>query len=157
MDGREASPSRRHRPRFSLGLRLLLVGGATLSVSGAPAQAGNGETTPPTFAGLQSATTCIPGPARHGRNAQPSYDLSWEAATDDVTPSNEIVYNVYQATTAGGEEFSRPTYKTDPGATSFDTPRLSSVKAYYFVVRARDGAGNEDSNTVEIRGRNLCR
>ena len=130
-----------------------LVGIAVLLV-GAPAQARRKDQTPPTFAGLKSATTCIPGPIGPERTS--SYHLSWEAATDNVTPSSKIIYNVYQATTAGGENFSQPTYTTAAGVTSFDTPQLSSVKTFYFVVRARDQAGNEDSNTVERQGQNLC-
>jgi hypothetical protein len=110
--------------------------------------------TPLTFAGLKSATTCIPGPIGEGGTG--SYHLSWEAATDNVTPPGSIVYNIYQATTAGGEDFSQPTYTTAPGATAFDTPQLSAVKTFYFVVRARDQAGNEDSNKVEKEGQNLC-
>jgi hypothetical protein len=43
-----------------------------------------------------------------------------------------------------------------PGATSFVTPPLPADKAAYFVVRARDKAGNRDSNTVEREGQNLC-
>ena len=108
----------------------------------------------PIFAGLKSATTCIPGPIAMGETT--SYYLQWEAATDRGTPSSKIVYNVYQATTAGGEDFSEPTYTTAPGVTSFDTPQLPSEKYFYFVVRARDNAGNEDSNTIERQGQNLC-
>jgi len=141
----------RHR---SAAVASLLVSAAAILVVVAPAQARHKDTTPPTFAGLKSATTCIPGPIGEGRTG--SYHLSWEAAKDDVTPSSKIVYNIYQATTAGGEDFSTPTYTTIPGATSFDTPQLSSVKTFYFVVRARDQAGNEDSNKVEREGQNLC-
>jgi len=127
---------------------------ALLLVVVAPAQARRKDTIPPTFAGLKSATTCIPGPIGEGRTS--SYHLSWEAATDNVTPSSKVVYNVYQANTAGGEDFSQPTYTTAAGVTSFDTPQLSSSKTFYFVVRARDQAGNEDSNKVERQGQNLC-
>lgn len=109
---------------------------------------------PPKFAGLKSATTCVPGPIGGGRTT--SYHLAWDPASDDVTPPSEIVYDVYQATSPGGEDFSVPTYTTPPGATSFDTPQLQTDKYFYFVVRARDQAGNEDSNTVERQGQNLC-
>jgi hypothetical protein len=119
----------------------------------APVQAMDDDT-PPTFAGLQSAFTCIPGPIR--LNGKTSYHLTWEPATDNVTPSSEIVYKIYQATTSRGENFSKATYTTKPGVTSFNTPRLSEVTTLYFVVRARDRAGNEDSNTVEKEGQNLC-
>ena len=106
------------------------------------------------FAGLESATTCIPGPIGAGTTA--SYHLSWEPATDKVSPSSAIVYDVYQASASGGEDFSMPTYTTPPGATSFDTPPLPADETFYFVVRATDEAGNTDSNTVEREGVNLC-
>src|SRR5438094_913950 len=69
---------------------------------------------PPTFNGLQSATTCLPGPTR-GQTA--SYRLTWDPATDDVTPSTMIVYDIYQATKSRGEDFSSPTYTVRHGAT----------------------------------------
>jgi hypothetical protein len=115
----------------------------------------DGDHAPPTFAGLTSATTCIPGPiGPPGRTS--SHHLIWDPATDNVTPSSQIVYDIYQATTPGGENFSMPTYTTAPGATAFDTPQLSADQTFYFVVRARDQAGNEDSNTVERQGQNIC-
>jgi hypothetical protein len=112
------------------------------------------DSTPPTFAGLVKATTCVPGPIGPGKSTP--YHLTWNPATDAVTPSSEIVYDVYQATTAGDESFSVPTYTTQPGVTSFATPPLSSTQKYYFVVRARDRAGNRDSNRIERVGENLC-
>ena len=154
MSASSSSRSRRRRSAAIVSLRLSIVGVAVLLVAGAPAQARRQDPVPPKFAGLKSATTCIPGPIGPPRTS--SYHLTWEAATDNVTPSSKIVYNVYQATTAGGEDFSKPTYTTAPGVTSFDTPQLPSEKYFYFVVRARDNAGNEDSNTIERQGQNLC-
>jgi hypothetical protein len=109
---------------------------------------------PPRFNGLNSAITCIPGPVGGGRTT--TYHLSWDPARDNVTPTRRIVYNVYQATKPGGEDFSKPTYTTQPGVESFDTPPLPTDETFFFVVRARDRAGNEDSNTVEREGQNLC-
>jgi hypothetical protein len=123
-------------------------------VVGAPAQARPNHHRPPRFSGLDSATTCIAGPIGAGRTS--SYHLSWHAARSNVTPSGSIVYSVYQATTARGEDFSKATYTTGPGARYFDTPQLPADKAFYFVVRARDQSGNEDSNTIERQGQNLC-
>jgi hypothetical protein len=131
-----------------------LLCASVLLLSGAPVQALDDDT-PPTFAGLQSAYTCIPGPGPV-KGERTSYHLMWEAATDDVTPSSQIVYLIYRATTRGGENFSRPTYRTAPGVTSFETPKLLATKTFYFVVRARDRAGNIDSNAVEREGQNLC-
>jgi len=113
-----------------------------------------GDHTPPVFAGLQRATTCLPGPSGTGRKS--SYHLGWSAATDDTTPGSEIVYDVYQATSAGGQTFSRPTYTTPAGADTFSTPPLPEEDVYYFVVRARDAAGNRDANRAERAGVNLC-
>ena len=118
-----------------------------------PAQALARDTTAPVFEGLQSAWTCVPGPIGAGQKTH--YHLNWNAAKDDVTPSSEIVYKIYMATSAGGENFSRRTYRT-VGTTSFETPLVSTGKTFYFVVRARDRAGNEDSNTIEKEGQNLC-
>lgn len=132
----------------------LLAAAAALLVAAAPAQAHRKDRVPPVFEGLKSATTCIPGPIGPERTS--SYQLSWNAASDNFTPSSKIVYEVYQATAAGGEDFSSPTYTTAPGVTSFQTPALSSAQTFYFVVRARDRAGNEDSNKVERQGENLC-
>lgn len=113
-----------------------------------------GDRSPPAFVGLVRATTCLPGPAGTGRKS--SYHLAWTAATDDVTPSSAILYDVFQATAPGAESFSTPSYTTPPGSTEFSTPPLPESEAHYFVVRARDEAGNRDSNRVERRGVNLC-
>ncbi len=113
-----------------------------------------GDRKPPTFAGLKWARTCIPGPVDGGRSA--SYHLAWNPASDDVSASSQIAYDIYRATAAGREDFSSPTYTTPPAATSFATPPLPGDQTYYFVVRARDRAGNRDSNKVERAGVNLC-
>jgi len=131
---------------------LLLVAAVLLAANAAEAQ--RKDQIPPTFAGLVSATTCVPGPVGGGRTT--NYTLRWDPATDNVTPSRRIVYDVYQATEPGGEDLTTPTYSTAPGATSFATPPLPTDKLFYFVVRARDKAGNSDSNTVERQGQNLC-
>lgn len=145
--------------RRRLGIRagrlgLLLVILAVLFVVGAPAQARAKSHTPPVFGGLKSATTCIAGPIGPGRTS--SYHLSWAPAAGHAVRSKRLVYEIYQAATAGGEDFSRATYTTVPGVTSFDTPQLPTDKSFFFVVRARDRKGNEDSNTVEREGENLC-
>jgi len=114
-----------------------------------------GDLVPPTFAGLTRATTCIPGPVG-GSIRYSSYLLAWDPATDNLTPPNEIIYLVYEASAVGGEDFSTPTYTTPRGATSFTTPLLPDNVPHYFVVRATDGAGHRDANKVERLGSNLC-
>jgi hypothetical protein len=121
--------------------------------TGALARLASPDRAPPTFAGLKSATTCVPGPIS-GQSA--SYQLSWDPATDDVTPPKMIVYDIYQATKSSGEDFSTPTYTVRRGAIAFTTPRLPADQPFYFVVRARDRAGNRDSNQTERKGLNVC-
>lgn len=141
------------RSAGALGLLLLLAAALSFVVS-PPAEAKRADQIPPTFAGLKSATTCIPGPIGGGGTA--SYNLNWDPATDNVSSSRQIVYDVYQANTSRGEDFATPAYTTRAGATSFTTPPLPTDQNFYFVVRARDQAGNSDSNTVEREGQNLC-
>ena len=90
MRGSGSSKLRRRTAAAFLGLPVFGVVIAALLVAGAPAQATGDDDTPPVFEGLQSAVTCLGGPVEVGR--QTRYHLSWNAATDDVTPSSKIVY-----------------------------------------------------------------
>jgi hypothetical protein len=109
------------------------------------------DTMPPTFAGLQRAVQCFPGPQTPGE--QRPVGLSWNPAADSVTTSSKITYDIYTATTSGAENFSQPDWTVE-GQTSFTTPSLPAGRL--FVVRARDEAGNEDHNTVERQALNPC-
>jgi hypothetical protein len=150
---RSAAEPRGRRSTEVWSVLILLVVGVFL-VAGPTADAKRKDHTSPVFAGLQSATTCVPGPI--GGERTTSYTLKWDAATDNVSPSSTIVYLVYRADAPGSEDFSTPTYTTAAGATSFATPPLPADKPVYFVVRAQDQAGNIDRNTVEQQGQNLC-
>jgi CARDB len=112
------------------------------------------DRTPPVFAGIVQATFCVPGPIRPDQTSR--YFLKWERARDDATPPSDVVYDIYEATASGAESFVRPTYTTPPGATSFVTPPLPVDRGHFFVVRARDRAGNRDANTVERQGVSIC-
>jgi CARDB len=116
--------------------------------------AGAGDTLAPRFGGLVSATTCSPGPGGPGFSSR--YRLRWQAATDERTPAGAIVYDVYRASEPGAQRLDSPAYTSPPGATTFTTPALSTEHDWYFVVRARDAAGNRDGNRVERVGENLC-
>ena len=147
-------------PRVIASFRFRVKPGAT---HGAPTQP-SGDV--PTFAGLVSAITCpgggptpqsgfaIPGPVI-GPEAS-SYMLSWNAATDPVTPSSQIVYDIFVTTTPGAEDYAKPSFTSAPGATSFTTPFQPHTATPYFVVRARNQAGHEDTNTVERAGVVSC-
>src|SRR5262249_8539733 len=110
------------------------VSGATVS-----------DTQAPTFAGLVSATA----------SSATSISLAWVAATDNVSSSAQIVYDVYQATVTNGEVFTTASYTTAAGATGYSVTGLTPNKSYSFVVRARDQAGNDDTNTTEKTAKTL--
>src|SRR5438034_527188 len=84
-----------------------------------------------------------------------SYQLNWDAATDNVTPSTQIASDIYQATKSRGEDCSSSTYTVRDGARTFTTPPLPADESVYFVVRARR-AGNRDDNQVAREDGNLC-
>lgn len=78
--------------------------------------------------------------------------LGWNPAAD-TSPIES--YDICQSTTAGactGGGFTA-TYTTNGAATSYQVTGLSTSTTYYFVVRARDMAGNRESNNVEKKSR----
>jgi hypothetical protein len=125
----------------------------TLTIHGSGSSPGT-DHQPPTFAGLTRAFACTPGPQRPGQITP--FTLGWQPATDNTAPANQIVYEIYYATTPGGEDYAHPTWTTSPGVTGFRTPGLPSHADAYFVVRAQDAAGNQDSNTREQKGIDPC-
>jgi hypothetical protein len=104
---------------------------------------------------VTSASYCrtLRPPALPGPDAY-AVTLSWSPATDPATPSAQITYDVYESSTSHGENFSAPTWTTAAGVTSYMTSPVALPA--YFVVRARDGAGNEDANTVEVQAVDTC-
>jgi hypothetical protein len=118
------------------------------------AKTGGGQIAGPTFAGLESVTTCTPlTPGVVPQ--QKTYTLTWRAASDPGTSSAQMVYEVFYSSTSGGEDYSKPKWTTPAGVTSF-TAALPGFGPFYFVVRARDKAGREDHNTVEDTAVNVC-
>lgn len=89
------------------------------------------DTTAPTFSGITSATD----------NADGTATLSWTAATDDSTSASHMTYLLYDA----GDLSTLLTSVT--GKTSMKTLYVPSG-AYTWTVRARDDAGNIDTNTA---------
>ncbi|HEX8795514.1 MAG TPA: fibronectin type III domain-containing protein [Polyangiaceae bacterium] len=101
------------------------------------------DPTPPTFAGVTGVS--VQSDAR-------TATFSWMPATDPETPQDEIVYDVFQGPSPGAEDFTAPIATSAAGATSVLATDLTPDSTLYWVVRARDKAGNRDSNTVEVSG-----
>jgi hypothetical protein len=98
------------------------------------------DQTPPTFDGAQSAE----------RAADGAITVAWRAATDDSSPVNAIVYDLFEATTSRAQDLSIPAAVSNPGITQMVIRGLNAAVAHYFIVRARDEAGNRDMNTKEV-------
>ncbi len=99
------------------------------------------DTDPPTFSGVVSA-------APQAGNEATTIVLSWDAATDDQTPPDQIAYDVYQSATQGGEVLTGTPTTSVTGMTSA-TVSMTPATLGYWVVRARDKAGNHDANMIE--------
>ena len=76
-----------------------------------------------------------------------SVQLTWTEATD---PTGPVSYLVFLSETSGEFDFATPSYATSE--LSITIEGLVNCNRYYFVVRAEDGAGNVDENTVEMEG-----
>lgn len=96
------------------------------------------DVTAPSFGGLASAVT----------SGKTTLDLAWSEAADDYSPAPNIVYDVYVSTTAGGEDFTT-TARMPKGTSHYTVTGLTANTTYYCVVRARDEAGNRDTNKIE--------
>ncbi len=102
------------------------------------------DSVPPEFAGLKGAT--VDGLLR-------TVTFTWEPGTDDKTPADQMIYDVYEATATKAQRFDGPPRASSlPGATSLTVTDLTPDTSLFWVVRARDQGGNHDSNTVEATG-----
>jgi hypothetical protein len=101
------------------------------------------DTTAPTFAGATSAQSV-------GDN---SVQVSWDAASDDLTATAGIAYTITWSTSAKSAPNGTLGVLTEPGVTSAVVSNLPNPSSkYYFTVRARDAAGNTDDNSVAVSG-----
>ncbi|MEZ4265586.1 MAG: fibronectin type III domain-containing protein [Myxococcota bacterium] len=95
----------------------------------------------PSFAGVFSAEAVSATEVR----------LTWEAATDDVSPGSAIVYEVCvseKRVAVGGCQPFTVDDESAPGVVVHIVSGLEPNTRYFFVVHARDAAGNSDANLV---------
>jgi hypothetical protein len=97
----------------------------------------------PTYSGEEGVKEALRLVADQYRSAY----VSWHEATDNVTPSSQIQYNIYYATTPQAV-FSGSPDATFTGVLGATISGLSSDPDtdYWFGVRAEDASGNEDTN-----------
>ncbi len=96
------------------------------------------DVTPPIFAGATGAITL----------GASSISVLWDAATDDLTPQEDIVYDIWVSAEEIFPDTTEPNRTSPPGATSFDVTGLQPSTLYNVLVRARDIEGLRDDNTV---------
>ena len=89
---------------------------------------------PPTFGGINDIDA-----------GDSIVELGWSAASDLTPP---ITYSIYRAETSGGQSFGTPNGTTTE--TMFTDTGLQNFVTYYYVVRATDAFGHQDTNTVEL-------
>ncbi|MDH4263332.1 MAG: chitobiase/beta-hexosaminidase C-terminal domain-containing protein [Spirochaetia bacterium] len=77
-------------------------------------------------------------------------DLSWLAATDNITPQTGLVYEICQSAITGGCTTFTPAYTTITGAQTYSITGLSALTPYYFVIRTKDSAGNASTATTQV-------
>lgn len=109
---------------------------------------------PPAFAGLT-------GVANDTGGAGCALLLSWTAATSACPSSPTVRYNVYRGTTPYFVLDSSSRIATGVTGTTYRDYAVSSLRTYYYVVRAEDSTtgnggpangGNQDGNTVMKAG-----
>lgn len=80
-----------------------------------------------------------------------SVDVSWLPATDNQTPTEDIVYDVFLASESGGFDFDgEPWVTSEPGATGMTVEALDPNTTYYMVVLARDDGANRSKPEPEV-------
>lgn len=107
----------------------MLIEDNTVELSGSPL-----DTVAPSFNGLTSIVA-------ENENVR----LSWKPAYD---PSSPVSYNIYRSLTSGGQDFQTPYDTTN--VSKYEDTNVANGTEYFYVVRALDGLGNEDTNTVEL-------
>jgi len=73
--------------------------------------------------------------------------LTWTASSPETDVAQ---YNIYRATTSGGQSYTSPTYTVSSGTTTYTDTSTTDGVTYYYVVRAQDAAGNIETNTNEV-------
>jgi len=73
--------------------------------------------------------------------------LTWTASSPETDVAQ---YDIYRATTSGGQSYTSPAYTVSVGTTSYTDTTVTDGLTYYYVVRARDAAGNIETNTSEV-------
>ncbi len=95
-------------------------------------------TQPPAFAGVRSVVTATAGGCK--------LTVNWQDATPGCP--GEVTYSVYRSTNPNFLPAADNLVASGLAATSYEDTKINNGSRYYYIVRATDGKGNSDSNTV---------
>ncbi|NJL24584.1 MAG: hypothetical protein HC902_05050 [Calothrix sp. SM1_5_4] len=100
------------------------------------------DTSEPTFSGNTSALVVTSSTTN-------TVNISWTAATDNVTPSGSLSYRIYRCagSTTCDPYGSAPIATVTGGVTTFSNNGLSASTVYVYGVRAMDASNNVSLNT----------
>jgi len=97
---------------------------------------------PPFYLGAVGISTTV-------RATSTTVAMVWNQAIDAISPASGISYNIYYDTQEA-DVFANPPKEVIVGRLYTTITGLSGSETYYFAVRARDEAGNEEKNTAVI-------
>ncbi|MDH5716590.1 MAG: fibronectin type III domain-containing protein [Spirochaetia bacterium] len=100
---------------------------------------------PPEFEGIQELNYID----------EKSLELRWKEAVDSYTPSQNMIYEIFISTMPDNYNFNTPDYVVSEGNLSYTITNLKENTIYYFTVKAKDLAGNLDTNRVELSNTSL--
>jgi alpha-tubulin suppressor-like RCC1 family protein len=78
--------------------------------------------------------------------------LRWPSASDNISAPSEITYEICRSTVQNACYQFQPTIVTPPGATMWNIGDVDPSHSNYFLIRARDAAGNIDNNVNLVFG-----
>lgn len=129
-----------------LNIRYLLLT-AVLALSGIANSACDSDN--PVIARALNTPPIFQGVKRAGTMGGPLVMLSWDAASDDTTAPERILFRVYASDTSRGQNFNAPIASAN-GANRSVIVSVPEGQTRFFVVRAFDLDGANDGNEVEI-------
>ncbi|MDH5655093.1 MAG: SUMF1/EgtB/PvdO family nonheme iron enzyme [Spirochaetia bacterium] len=117
---------------------LILMNLLNSGVTAAPAS--SSDTIPPIVPGAFTSPT--QGPSQ--------IDFTWTAATDDITGSGAMRYEICMNLNTPYCDAFQTIYTTSPGALAYSATGLTPLTTYYFKIRAVDEAGNQGPASAEL-------
>lgn len=113
------------------------------------------DSEPPRFDGLKSISA-VPNNSLIGTVSQAvglggkfKAILNWDPATDNISKSSSIKYDIFRAPKQWTFDFANPYATTNPGELAYTDSNVPDGVIFYYLVKARDERNNKDQNLVQ--------